>query len=167
MGMICTLRRISKAKLDEYLENSHLMEEEFFSNEVTEIPLLDIDKSWDGIIFLLTGATFNEASENERALIIIGEKPMSTRPDSQDYHARYNSPEKVLHFAEILKSIDPNDLKSKFNPKRMNELDVYPNIWEQEDKNELFTYLEEYFLKIQNFYQQAAWSKEAIVIEIA
>jgi hypothetical protein len=45
----------------------------------------------------------------------------------------------------------------------MIEQDVYPDIWEDQRS---FEYLQEYFVKLQSFYQHASWANEAIVITI-
>jgi len=57
MGMTVTFLRVSKNELKECIENSELLEERVFNDEIDDDDnFLDIDKSWDGISFLSTGS---------------------------------------------------------------------------------------------------------------
>jgi len=163
MGMYCTLRRVTLDKLESYLQNSHLLEEDFYSNEVTEIPQLDIDKAWDGIIFLLAGNSFVNAENNALSRVILGAKPIDKNQNIGHGPARYLLPEQVKELNEKIKTINLDDLKNRFDAEKMNDLAVYPEIWKDENS---FEYLQEYFIKLQSFYQHASWANEAIVIII-
>lgn len=57
MSMIANLLRVTKAELEEYLNDSSLLESRIYNDESDEEDpcLVDIDQSWDGIVFLLTG----------------------------------------------------------------------------------------------------------------
>ena len=63
MGMIGNFLRVSSAELEEYLKDSSLLENRIYDEECEdEDPnMIDIDKSWDGIIFLLTGQSFENS----------------------------------------------------------------------------------------------------------
>ena len=163
MGMYCTLRRIPMGKLESYLENSNLLKEDFYSNEVSEIPQLDIDKSWDGIIFLLTGKSHNNVGQNILASTILGTASFDESLNLGYGAPRYLLPEEVKSINNKIKILNVEDLKFRFNAGLMIEQDVYPDIWEDQRS---FEYLQEYFVKIQSFYQHASWANEAIVITI-
>ena len=65
MGMTCTLLRVTKNELNEYLNDSSLLEDRIHDNDESEDEnenLIDIDKSWDGIIFLLTRQKFGNGN---------------------------------------------------------------------------------------------------------
>jgi hypothetical protein len=62
-----------------------------------------------------------------------------------------------------IKILNVEDLKFRCNAGQMIEQDVYPDIWEDQRS---FEYLQEYFVKLQSFYQHASWANEAIVITI-
>lgn len=163
MGMYCTLRRVIMEKLESYLEDSHKLEQDFFSNEVTQAPSLDIDKAWDGIIFLLTGSSFEDAVENKMSQVILGSASIDENQDLGYGPARYLLPEEVKSLNEKIKAIGIEDLKLRFNPQEMKDQSVYPDIWDEQNS---FDYLEEYFVKLQSFFQHASWANEAIVIII-
>jgi len=62
--MIGNLFRVKKTELEEYLKNSTLLEERIYSDEMDDPHSIDIDKSWDGIIFLLTGESANSVGDH-------------------------------------------------------------------------------------------------------
>lgn len=162
MGMYCTFRRVSMEKIEAYLNNSQLLEDDFYSNELAEVPKLDIDKAWDGIHFLLTG---NPISKHEHPLsaVITGIHDIDENQDFGYGPARYIDSQAVKSLNEKIKFIDLEMLLLSFNPHKMAELNVYPEIWEDVHA---FEYLREYFVKLQSFYQHAAWANEGIVIII-
>ena len=49
-----------------------LLEEDFYSNEVSQIPQLDIDKAWNGLLFLLTGGSLEDAENHILGKVILG-----------------------------------------------------------------------------------------------
>ena len=61
---------------------------------------------------------------------------------------------------EILK-ITTEDLKQKYNPEKMTELEVYPTIWDEGD--DAFEYLAEGFSTIQYIFAEATKKGEAII----
>ena len=64
MSMIGNLLRVTKTELEEYLKDSSLLEDKIYDVETENENLVDIDKSWDGIIFLLTGQSLATAEHN-------------------------------------------------------------------------------------------------------
>ena len=164
MGMYCIFHRISLEKLESYLENSDLLEEDFYSNEVSQIPQLDIDKAWNGILFLLTGGSLEDAENHILGKVILGSADIDKKKIIGYSSARYLLPEEVKSLNDKIKTLNTDDLKYRFDPLAMKKLEIYPNIWE--DKNS-FEYLQEYFMQLQSFYQHASWANEAIVISIA
>ena len=49
---------MTKSELEYYLKDSSLLEDKIYDDETENENLVDFDKSWDGIIFLLTGESF-------------------------------------------------------------------------------------------------------------
>ena len=164
MGMTCTLRRISVENLERYLHNSYTMEIDFYSNELIEIPQLDIDKSWDGIIFLLTGNSSRNLGTNILGKVLLGSGTIDENQIIGYGPARYLLPEEVKTLNNKIKILNPDDLKFRYDPAKMILEDVYPAIWQEENA---FDYIKEYFIELQSFYQHASWANEAIVIIIS
>ena len=162
MGMICTLIRVSANELEAYQKNSALLAERI--NKETDDPCFyDIDKSWDGIIYLLTGSNSSDTTQYLSKIIFSGqlidkEQNLGTGP------AHYLTPQQVKDIYNQIKAIVPASLKKKFDAAAMKELGVYPNVWDHEDAAD---YLIEYFETIQEVYALAVDRNEAIITFIS
>lgn len=163
MSMIGNLLRVTKVQLEEYLENSSLLESSLYDEETDDknTNLVDIDKSWDGIIFLLTGQGIAKANHPLLRVLFSGQI-IDENQDLGYGPAHYLTPEQVADLNNQISKITVADLKQKYDPKKMTELEVYPSIWEGEGE-EAFDYLSEYFVTIQQVYSDAAKNGEAII----
>jgi Domain of unknown function (DUF1877) len=73
---------------------------------------------------------------------------------------QYLTPEQVKGLNEQISKISIEELAKRYDPKKMTELEVYPNIWENED---VVNYLTEYFQTIKEVYAEASKNEEAII----
>lgn len=163
MSMICNLLRVTGTQLHEYLKDSSLLESSIYDEETDEenANLTDIDKAWDGIIFLLTGQGLANADHPLLSVLFSGQ----VIDEDQDLGygpAHYLTPEQVVDLNNRISKITVEDLKKNYDPKRMEELEVYPSIWEDEG-DDAFDYLSEYFEVVQEVYGEAAKNGEAII----
>lgn len=167
MGMICNLLRVPEAELESYLADSSLLESTVYSDEpeeetgVENEKLIDIDKAWDGILFLLTGSGFANAA-HPLARIFFSGQIIDEEQDLGYGPAHYLTPAQVSELNDEISNITVDSLRQKYNPKRMTELEVYPAMWEN-DGDEEFEYLSQYFTNVQEFYAEAAKNGEAVV----
>lgn len=162
MSMVGNLLRVTQAELDSYLKDSSVLEANIYDEETDdENPnLVDIDKSWDGIIFLLTGQAIANADHPLLRVLFSGQ----IIDEDQDLGygpAHYLTPEQVAELNSQISKITVADLKQKYDTKKMTELEVYPTIWEEGD--EAFDYLSEHFLTVQQVYSDATKNGEAII----
>ena len=74
MGMIMNLLRVSKQEFDNFVAKPSLFEEwaETFyeDDDENDERLLDIDKAWGGILYLLTGVSFVCGSPDDGVALI-------------------------------------------------------------------------------------------------
>ncbi|KAA5533187.1 DUF1877 family protein [Taibaiella lutea] len=160
MGMHLQILRASAEELTNYLSDSNLLTERVLNEAANDTRRYDIDKSWDGIIYLLTGKNSSDTSEPLSRLIfsnqLIDENlNLGTGP------AHYLSPEEVKNLQEQIRDIVPSSLKEKFNAQDMKEIGVYPNnVWDEEEVDD---YLIEYFETVQEVFTTASKNKEAII----
>jgi hypothetical protein len=163
MSMIGNLLRVTKTELDEFLKDSSLLEKTIYDEETDdENPnLVDIDKSWDGILFLLTGQNVANL-DHPLAKVLFSGQLVDEEQDFGYGPAHYLTPEQVKVLNNQISIITDADLKQKYDPKKMEELEVYPTIWEEEG-DEAFDYLSEYFKELQQVYSSAAKNGEAII----
>jgi Domain of unknown function (DUF1877) len=160
MSMIANLLRVTKADLDAYLNDSSLLEESVYNDEVENPNLVDMDKSWDGILFLLTGQNFAN-TEHPLAKVLFSGQLIDEEQDLGYGPAHYLTPEQVVELNAQIANISIADLKQKYDPKKMNEIEVYPSIWDEGD--EAFDYLAQYFKDLQQVCAEAAKNGEAAI----
>ena len=160
MSMIGNLLRVKNTELEAYLKDSSLLENRIYSDVGEDSNLLDIDKAWEGIVFLLTGQCLAEADHPLLAVLFSGQMV----DDDQDLGygpAHYLRPEQVVDLNNQIAIITVADLKQRYDAARMMELGVYPEIWEEDD--EAFDYVAGYFTNVQQLYSDAARNHEAII----
>ncbi|MEN2403109.1 YfbM family protein [Flavobacterium sp. MC2016-06] len=160
--MTGNLLRVKETQLEAYLQDSSILEQNLSSEETPkEIEWLYIDKAWDGIIFLLTGKNMPDAYDYDLAQVLFSDQIVDTDQDLGYGPAYYLRPEQVVDINNQISEISIEDLKEKYDPKKMAEIEVYPAIWS--DETESFEYLSHYFIKIQKIYSDAVKNGEAIV----
>jgi hypothetical protein len=161
MGMVGNLLRVSKTELDNYLVDSSQLEERIYrEEEEPDNSLVDLDKSWDGIIFLLTGQSLANATHPLVRALFSGQL-IDEEQDLGYGPAHYLTPEEVAEINRQISGIQESDLKQKYDPAKMTELEVYPTIWDEGD--DAFTYVANGFKTLQETYAEATKNGEAII----
>lgn len=159
MGMTLNLIRINQHELDSFLNDPSLLED-FLDNDDENANQINIDKSWGGILFLLTGGTYNDSHPSNRIFFscnfIDEEQDLGYGP------AHYLTKDEVSIYAKELSAINLEDLKNNFDPLKMDAIGVYPGNWERDGEEER-TYLIEYFEELRSFYLAAAQKEQAIL----
>lgn len=160
MGMHLQILRANAEELTAYLLDSSLLAERVLNKPENDTRRYDIDKSWDGIIFLLTGKNSSDASEPLSRLMFSNQLIDETQ-DLGTGPAHYLKPEEVKHLYEQIRHIASTSLKKNFNAADMKTLGVYPNnVWDEEEVDD---YLTEYFETVQEAFSIAAQNDEAII----
>jgi len=161
MGMIGNFLRVTKAELDVYLKDSSLLEDRIYNDETEDKNLVDTDKAWAGIIFLLTGKDFEEAEDHPLMKVFFSGQLIDEEQDMGYGPAHYLTPQQVSELNKEISPITIADLKKNFDIKKMTEAEVYPTIWDEGE--EAFDYLAEYFKIMQQVYSDAVKNNEAII----
>ena len=165
MCLIGILLRVTKAELEAYLNDSSLLEDRLYDeNEEPDYQNPDdIDKAWEGILFLLTG---NGAStmDNPLAKVLFSGQLIDEDQDLGYGPAHYVTPEQVVDLNNQISKITIADLRLKFDPEKMTTLGIYPEIWEEGD--DAFDYVASNFLVVQKMYAEAVKNGEAIITYI-
>ncbi|MBF6642804.1 YfbM family protein [Chryseobacterium indologenes] len=159
--MIGNLLRVTESELKNYLEDSSLLLERIYNQDIEDENLVDIDKAWDGLIFLLTGQNTFNANNHPLSKILFSEQIIDEKQDLGYGPAHYLTPEQVSELNNQISVITNNSLKVNFDPQKMNDSEVYPLIWEEGD--DVFDYLVNAFSTVQNVYAKAAKNGEAII----
>jgi len=129
MGMICNFLEISDAQLSKLVADpdsilDFIEEERDFAE--------DIDKTWNGVHFLLNGES--ELGIEPYCYIVcggesIGDVNVGYGP------ARAISSSKVRAFQEVLSKINDEDFQNRYNAAALANADVYPNVWSRPDED--------------------------------
>ena len=163
MGMIGIVIRVSEDELNTFLNNSENLEKKVYTyDSYKEEWFLDLDKSWDGINYILTGEILggleNDPNRLERALfsfqIIDEDQDLGYGP------AHYLNATQVKETFSELEKITDEILKSKINGTEMSEIGIYPQIWTESESHK---FLIDSFGEFKEFYKKAAESNEAII----
>ena len=166
MSMIGMFLQITPATLEEILNDSAVLEniiDELITDYGTD--MIDVDKAWDGIHFLLTGNSLDTEPAHPLRSAILGTYTVDENQDLGYGPANYLPPAEVREMYESIEDIGKEDLKKHYNGKRMDALEVYPGIWSDEAVG--FDYLWHHFEKLKEFYQDAATKENAVVMFIS
>jgi hypothetical protein len=155
MGMIGNLFRVSTKDLEEILKDSSLLETKLYSeNSDHANDLLDLDKSWEAIFYLLTGYGIAEIEEAEIPLswtlfsgqLIDEEQNLGYGP------AHYIDADQVKQLNKELEKITTDELRRKYNGKEMDAAGIYPQVW---NEAESIDYVIDFYGQLKEFYQTA------------
>ncbi|PZR23525.1 MAG: DUF1877 domain-containing protein [Citrobacter freundii] len=160
--MVLNFLRVSEDELNEILENSAFLDEILYDENDEPAPTLtDIDKSWEGILFILTGQNLETLDHPLGAALFSGQV-VDEDQDMGYGPAHYLTPGQVETINEQLGAFTVEEVKARYNPARMTELSIYPGVWDKED-DQVFEYLLEWFLEVKQIYTTAAAEKQAVI----
>ena len=142
MGIIANYQYLSDTNLQElksfYAEEDAIFEEVEDWNDEAEI-LLDIDKMWDALHFVLTGVSCIE--------------PIKNNPLSEAVVA--------------LDNFDIEKALETFNMEECKEAELYPNIWGyEEETDEIKEEIMDYFQDMKDFYKQVLEEDGNVLVTI-
>jgi hypothetical protein len=167
MGMVGNYLRVSKEEFEEYMQESSKLEDRVYSEDNLEDKnLMDVDKAWEGIFFLLTGASLSNIEDAKEPLsLILNATELDPEQDMGYGPALYNTVEQVKAISAEMNKISEEDLKKKFHPEKMMELQIYPNVWDRGEEE--LEYLIDYYDILKEFYNTAAKEQQAVVFFIS
>ncbi|WP_049248205.1 DUF1877 family protein [Neisseria elongata] len=155
------LAQLKKMNLDDLYD---AFEEE---NEDDSVPVVDVDKMWDALHFILTGVSASEPIEDDLlSIAIVGDKELIK--DSEIFTAYI--PADVL--PKVVAAMEAVDFPAKIAEKPFSLLhknDIYPSIWEEDDDDELEEIAEElseHFENLLEFYRECAANQYNVAISI-
>ena len=124
----------------------------------------DLDKSWHGLHYLLTGSadptdmpwTFLVSGGREAGEIEVGYGP-----------ARLFTAEETRSILAALDGLTEEQLRARFNAEEMMRLEIYPEIWDRDPAGgEPLSYLMEYFDILRTFLRQAVQRQLGLVVTL-
>lgn len=157
--MIANFLRVSESELNDYLKDSSLLEDNIYSDEENS-NLTDIDKSWGGVLFLLTGRGLEELEHPLSRILFSGEL-IDEDQDLGYGPAHYLTVLEVKEIYNEISKITPEELRGRYDAEKMEQLDIYPNIWD--DNEESLGYLLDSYNDVLEVYSEAVKNNQAII----
>ncbi|SFZ70774.1 YfbM family protein [Chitinimonas taiwanensis] len=120
--------------------------------------VVDLDKAWHAIHFVLTGEQYGGAPPLANA--VFGEAPIGEE-DVGYGPALGTQAESVKQIAEAICAIEENDFRKRIDIPALSEAEIYPSIWDEGP--EAADYITDYFKELQSFYKDAAQNNMAVI----
>lgn len=157
MGLRMTLLQLNQNELDVIINNP----EKFFEINPSgdKYYSIEIDKSWDGLKFLLSKIETNNS--NELSKLVSSEQEIEGIEElvSDMYEVNFLTEEQVKRLSTALSKVTESEIKENFDFNLMNENDIYGNPFTEKS----FLYFAEYFEKVKQFYQIATNENKAVI----
>ena len=159
MSMCEIIMRLSKGQLDKILAD-----DDYFwtlTNQWRDTDhCFDIDKTWQAIHYVFNWS--EQGGSPPAKWIVYGDRPVPAL-DGGYGPARYLTPSQVAKVNELIESISIEELKRRYNSKRMRSADIYPPIIWDESEWEYFYF---HYQHLKTLYQKAASSGECMIMVI-
>lgn len=151
MGMVANLLAVSPAELEGFRTDAVVFRA-LLDDPVQGLRIVDIDKSWEGVLFLLTGRGLAAQSQSEAASgrALFSGQVLNPELDFGYGPANYLDDVQVAAVARELAAIDVAALSARYDPAEMTRQGIYPGFWDR-GGSDLKEYLLDYFdeLRIQ------------------
>ena len=167
MGIIANYQYLSDNNLQElksfYAEEDDIFEEVEDWNDEAEI-LLDIDKMWDALHFVLTGVSCIEPIKNNPlSEAVVGVFSI----DGIEEYISYIEKSRIKDIVFALDNFDIEKALETFNMEECKEAELYPNIWGyEEETDEIKEEIMDYFQDMKDFYKQVLEEDGNVLVTI-
>ena len=167
MGIIANYQYLSDANLQElksfYAEEDDIFEEVEDWNDEAEI-LLDIDKMWDALHFVLTGVSCIEPIKNNPlSEAVVGVFSI----DGIEEYISYIEKSRIKDIVFALDDFDIEKALKIFSMKECKEAELYPDIWDyEEETDEIKEEIMGYFQNMKDFYKQVLEEDGNVLVTI-
>ena len=166
MGLIANYSYLSDENLKE-LKSLGSSEEDIIDSVEDwseEDVLLDIDKMWDVLHFVLTGVgTDNPIDDNPLSQAVLG----VTAIENVSEYLAYTEHNELENIVTALDAFDIEQALETFDMMACKEAELYPNIWDYDDeKNEIIEEILDYFEHMKEFYKKVLASNGNVMITI-
>lgn len=161
MGMIGTYVAIDGEELQLLIDG----EEDIMDIDPDDYDTLNIDKSWMAIHFLLCGKT--EGGKPPMGYVV----PMREKNELDcymEYGAFYCTPKQVREASDYLSSLDDDEIRKKYDYKKMQKKGVYPLFGDDdgEDAEEFYEYVHDNLVALRDFLKQTAEKDYGVVFAV-
>ena len=155
MGMIANYQYLPDNELEQIKGLSNQEDDLLdFSEDSTDSHdiLLDIDKMWDALLFVMTGFSRSEfLDDNPLREAVLGVTPLE---NVSEYMA-YTEHSKIAEIVQALESFDMDRALADFSMEACKKADLYPDIWDYlEEEEEIKDEIRISFVNMKEFYKE-------------
>lgn len=167
MGIIANYQYLSDTNLQElksfYAEEDDIFEEVEDWNDEAEV-LLDIDKMWDALHFVLTGVSCIEPIKNNPlSEAVVGVFSI----DGIEEYISYIEKSRIKDIVFALDNFDIEKALETFSMEECKEAELYPDIWDyEEETDEIKEEIMDYFQNMKDFYKQVLEEDGNVLVTI-
>ncbi|MBN6011137.1 YfbM family protein [Streptococcus oralis] len=167
MGIIANYQYLSDNELSQIVPDSR-QEEELFdlvedSTNENET-LIDIDKMWDALLFVMTGFSSSEFMDGDP----LREAVLRVTPlEEVSEYIAYTEKNKIAEIVEALESFDMDRALADFSMETCKKADLYPDIWDYlDEEEEIKDDIRSSFIKVKDFYKKILDLKGNVLVTI-
>lgn len=135
--------------------------EEIIYNDAYDENMIDIDKTWHAIHFILSGDAYESDEDNVLSKLILGGTPINEE-DLGYGPALLLDKNLVKQIAEALHAWDETLFREKFDFNNMIANEIYPII-DGEDENDFYDYVWGYFNNLKTFIIESAEEGQNVI----
>lgn len=158
MGMVGCFAAVSANELERFQMDPDSLTSYLFPDEGDPPAVIDVDKAWHAIHFLLTGSAEDDGTV--ASLAVLGGTEIGE--DLEYGPVRFLTSAEVQAVAEEIEQLNPEELTQRYRPDVMDEIAIYPQIWTR-DGDEGLDYIREWYQEMRKFYLDAR-DREAAVL---
>ncbi len=166
--MLLNLYSITESEFQAIEANAELLEKMAFSETPSTTKVLDLDKNWEALNFLLTGCSLVDIAEMEAYPLlsqsIFGSKYIHEEVDLGYGPGSYITIEVIKSLDVALSKIISEELATNYDSDKMGEKGIYPNVWnDKKYESENLQQLIESFEELKAFYKDAAANNHVVI----
>ena len=167
MGMIANYQYLSDNELSQIKRYS--CQEEDLLDIVDDYPegndtLIDIDKMWDALLFVMTGFSSSEFMDDDPLReAVLGVTPL----ENVSEYISYTEHSKIAEIVQALENFDMDGALIDFSMEACKKADLYPDIWDYlEEEEEIKDDIRTSFVKMKDFYKKILDLKGNVLVTI-
>ncbi|WP_247925433.1 YfbM family protein [Streptococcus oralis] len=166
MGMIANYQYLSDNELSQIKRYSR--QEEELLDLVEDYPegndtLIDIDKMWDALLFVMTGFNSSEFMDDDPLReAVLGVTPL----ENVSEYIAYTEHSKITEIVQALENFDMDRALANFSMEACKKADLYPDIWDYLDEEEIKDDIRTCFVKMKDFYKKILTLKGNVLVTI-
>ena len=167
MGMIANYQYLSDNELSQIKRYSR--QEGDLLDLVEDYPegndtLIDIDKMWDALLFVMTGFSSSEFMDDDPLReAVLG---VTSLENVSEYIA-YTEHSKIAEIVQALENFDMDRALANFSMEACKKADLYPDIWDYlDEEEEIKDDIRTCFVKMKDFYKKILTLKGNVLVTI-